>query len=149
MKQMLLRWWFLWLMMPYATQIVVEAVVLMVFVPSLTRLRKTGYLLASFYLYFIPINWLYYIGILHNYACFIWDFMLGWVFCCFCAFQVIFVETDHKPSTFGTYNTHLTSKAKVIKALMTQVKETRPKGAKVDLSKPTRPKLGRAKLART
>ena len=30
---------------------------------------------------------------------------------------------------------------------MTQVKEIRPKGAKVDHSKPTRPKLGRAKLA--
>ena len=31
---------------------------------------------------------------------------------------------------------------------MTEVKETKPKGAKVDHSKPTRPKLGRAKLAR-
>ena len=31
---------------------------------------------------------------------------------------------------------------------MTQVKETRPKGAKVDHSKPTQPKLGRFKLAR-
>ena len=74
--------------------------------------------------------------------------MLGWVFWCFSAFQVIFVKTDHKPSTFGAYNTHLTSKAKVIKALMTQVKERRPKGAKVDHSKPTRPNLGRAKMAR-
>ena len=31
---------------------------------------------------------------------------------------------------------------------MTQVKETRPKGAKIDHSKPTWPKLGQAKLAR-
>ena len=47
-------------------------------------------------------------------------------------------QNDHKPSTFGAYNTHLTPKAKVIKALMTQVKETRPKGAKVDHFKSTR-----------
>ena len=84
---------------------------------------------------------------MHNYAFFIWDFTLGSIFWCFCAYQVIFVKTDHKPTTFGAYNTHLAPEAQVIKALMTQVKETRPKGAKIGHSKPTQPKLGLAKLA--
>ena len=58
------------------------------------------------------------------------------------------IKTDSKPSTFGAYNTHFTPTAKVIKTLMTQVKEIWPKEPNVDHSKPTRPKLGRAKLAR-
>ena len=57
-------------------------------------------------------------------------------------------QRHHKQSTFGAYSTPLIPKAQGIKALKTQVKETRPKGPKVGHSKPTRPKQGRAKLAR-
>ena len=91
----------------------------------------------------MPIIWLDCVGIFHNYACFIWDFTLGCVFWCFCVFQVIFVKTDHKTSTFSAYTTHLTPEALGIKA-STLVEETRAKGAKV--SKATEPKLSRAKL---
>ncbi|CAO2827564.1 unnamed protein product [Amaranthus hypochondriacus] len=87
---------------------------------------------------FDPIIWLYCIEILHNYACFIWNFTLGLLFCCFVAFQVKLIKLS-------------TNQALLKHTLLTRfrnLKETRPKGAKVDYSKPSRLQLGRAKLVR-